>query len=187
MLDLPFMSYRLSVSNWELKFVFTRTSFFSRSILHLTEKQSTLRSIKIASSLGLASKFFLFEAIISCFPLGNAGNSWRFVSFSFFKELTSSSDGMSSLSSNSSGWSKPDCLSDFGQINKQQLHFNEKPISELHGEVDSSKPVLSIYVYCLYSAGRYDFEAGKSITRAIGRGGLWNRNGRSESHPLSCQ
>jgi hypothetical protein len=29
------------------------------------------------------------------------------------------------------------CLRDFGQTNEHQRHFNEWPISELHGEVDS--------------------------------------------------
>ncbi len=34
-----------------------------------------------------------------------------------------------------------------GQTNKQQHHFNEWPISELHGEVDSIQTLLKLLFY----------------------------------------
>jgi len=33
---------------------------------------------------------------------------------------------------------------DFGQTNEQQRHFNEWPISELHGKVDSIRTILKL-------------------------------------------
>ncbi len=44
--------------------------------------------------------------------------------------------------SQTGAWSMTQILSDFGQTNQRQRHFNEQPIRELHGEVDSIQTSL---------------------------------------------